>query len=70
MGLYFFITFLTFFILLVVYFIPAVVAFWRKKQNKAAILALNLFLGWTFIGWVVALVWSLSKDLSDIQTTK
>lgn len=23
---------------------------------------LNLFLGWTFVGWVIALVWALSKD--------
>ena len=23
---------------------------------------LNLFLGWTFIGWVVALIWCYSED--------
>jgi len=27
-----------------------------------AIGALNLFLGWSLIGWVAALVWALTKD--------
>lgn len=44
----------------VVYFIPSVVG--RNKKNANAILMLNLFLGWTFIGWVVALVWACTKD--------
>lgn len=45
---------------LCIYFLPAAVG-WNKRNNMA-ILALNLFLGWTFIGWVVALVWALTKD--------
>lgn len=45
---------------LVIYFIPTIVG-WKKK-NKGAIFVLNLLLGWTFIGWVVALVWSMTKD--------
>ena len=44
------------------YFAPSILAFLRNKQNKIAILALNFFAGWTFIGWVVALVWALTKD--------
>ena len=43
-----------------IYFVPAVVA--RGKRNFGAIFALNLFLGWTLIGWVGALVWALTKD--------
>lgn len=42
------------------YFLPTAVG-WNKR-NSMAILALNLFLGWTFIGWVIALVWALTKD--------
>jgi hypothetical protein len=41
-----------------VYFIPTIVAASRSHHNTAAILILNLFLGWSFIGWVIALVWS------------
>ena len=44
------------------YFIPARIAFKKNKKNKVAILAFNLLLGWSFIGWVLALIWSLTKD--------
>ncbi|MBD3749186.1 MAG: superinfection immunity protein [Sphingobacteriales bacterium] len=48
------------FLALVIYFTPTVLGW--SKRNAAAIFALNLFLGWTFIGWVFALVWSLKTD--------
>lgn len=44
-------------IFIVIYFLPTYIG--RKKRNGLAIMMLNLFLGWTFIGWVLALVWSL-----------
>lgn len=44
------------------YLIPTGVAVGRGKQNALAIGALNLFLGWTLVGWVFALVWSLMTD--------
>jgi hypothetical protein len=42
----------------VIYFAPAIVAAMRSHRQTAAIVLLNLFLGWTLIGWVVALVWA------------
>jgi hypothetical protein len=36
------------------------------KHNAGAIFALNLLLGWTLVGWVVALVWALAVD--PVQT--
>jgi hypothetical protein len=47
------------------YFVPTIIAYSRQKTNRAAILAVNILLGWTFIGWVVALVWALKVDLVD-----
>ena len=47
---------------LISYFLPTVIAMLRGKSNTFAILILNLFLGWTFIGWIVALVWSVTND--------
>jgi hypothetical protein len=44
------------------YFMPAITAITNGKRNASAIFALNLLLGWTLIGWVLALVWSLTKD--------
>lgn len=41
---------------MVVYFLPIIVAFIRKNNNCLTIFILNLFLGWTFVGWVIALV--------------
>ena len=52
---------------LLVYFIPYIIAKQNKKQNAGAIGALNFFLGWTLVGWVVALVWAMSKDASVPQ---
>lgn len=49
-------------IVLALYFVPSFIAVNRNKRNKNAIFALNLLLGWTFVGWVVALVWSLTQD--------
>lgn len=45
------------------YFIPTTVAIIKKKTDTTAIVMLNLFLGWTFIGWVVALVWATRQDV-------
>ena len=45
---------------LLVYFIPGFVASGRSRQNAGAIWMLNLFLGWTFLGWVAALLWAMT----------
>lgn len=44
--------------LLCLYFLPTGMALLREHQNTLAIFLLNLFLGWSLIGWVVALVWA------------
>lgn len=43
------------------YFVPAFYAYHVKHPKKESILILNLFLGWTFLGWVIAAVWSANK---------
>jgi hypothetical protein len=59
---------LTVFVFLAVpYFIPTIIAYRKRKANRAAILAINVLLGWTFVGWVVALVWALKVDAVDQQ---
>ena len=42
-------------IVLVLYFLPSIVAAARKVTHQGSVIVINLFLGWTFIGWVVAL---------------
>ena len=52
---------------MVVYFLPIIVAFIRKNNNCLAIFILNLFLGWTFVGWVIALVWACTNTQINRQ---
>ena len=42
------------------YFLPALLATGRKHHQNGAIFTLNLLLGWTFLGWVAALVWAMT----------
>jgi hypothetical protein len=44
------------------YLVPFAIAFYKKRINTGAIFALNLFLGWSLIGWVIALVWALKDE--------
>lgn len=52
-------TFLVTVLLITVYLLPALVAVRNKHPHGAGIFALDLLLGWTFLGWVIALVWAL-----------
>jgi hypothetical protein len=45
------------------YVLPTIIAFARNKRDTTAILLLNLFLGWSVIGWVIALVWAAKNDV-------
>ena len=38
------------------YFLPWAIAASRGKSNSLAVALLNLFAGWTLIGWIIALV--------------
>lgn len=64
-GLILILFFLT--VSLFLYFIPSLVAHRNRKINAPAIFALNLLLGWTLVGWVVALVWAIAKEDKDLR---
>ncbi|MGY2294284.1 superinfection immunity protein [Pseudomonas yamanorum] len=46
----------------VIYFLPTLVASGRNHANATPIFLVNLLLGWTFLGWVVAIVWAFSAN--------
>jgi len=48
-------------LVLVIYFLPSLIALLRRHKNMLAIFLLNFFLGWTIIGWVSSLVWSVVR---------
>ena len=47
-------------------FLPTLVAKSRRHPNLLAIFLVNLFFGWTFIGWVVALVWACTRPAPPV----
>lgn len=49
-------------VILFFYFVPYLDALSRHKRNSASVLVINAFLGWTVIGWVVALAMAVSPD--------
>lgn len=44
----------------VAYFLPTFIAAKRNHPNGNGIGLLNIFLGWTGIGWLASLIWSVS----------
>jgi len=40
----------------ILYFLPSIIA--HSKRDFGGIVLLNIFLGWTVIGWVAALIWA------------
>jgi hypothetical protein len=46
--------------LILAYFLPTFIAAHSKQRNTSAIL--DVLLGWTVAGWVIALVWSFTTD--------
>jgi hypothetical protein len=53
-------TFLLGLVLIAFYLLPTFIAAGRNHHNMWSILLMNLLLGWIIIGWVVALIWSVS----------
>jgi hypothetical protein len=43
---------------LICYFLPTIVASNWRHPDKDAIFVINLFLGWSLIGWMIALAWA------------
>lgn len=49
-------------IFLYIYFLPAILAFENNNPNAYFIYVLNLLLGVTVVGWILALVFALKSD--------
>jgi len=47
------------------YFLPLIVAGVRHVPNIGSVAVINIFLGWTFIGWVVALAMAMRSSLAS-----
>jgi hypothetical protein len=49
-------------VLSTLYLLPTIVALVRGYSSRASVAAINIFLGWTLVGWAVALSWALKAE--------
>ncbi len=61
--------------LVAVYFIPTIIAAYKKHPQILWIFLINLFFGWSVIGWIIPLLWALDfdktiKDFREFQAAK
>ena len=52
-------------LILVLYFLPIGVAALRNHNRQLDIIVIDLWLGWTVIGWMLALVWACDSDVEE-----
>lgn len=45
------------------YFLPTLVAFYTGRGKLRQVVLVNVFLGWTLVGWIVALVLATKKPV-------
>ena len=54
-------------VLAAAYLLPSIIGWRRHHQNLAALIAFNILLGWTIVGWALALVWSLMRGPASVD---
>lgn len=54
-------------VVVALYFLPTIIAVTRKKRNLGPIILVNLLLGWSVIGWIVAMVWAMATETVDMM---
>lgn len=47
-----------------IYFVPLIVAAARRHRSLLGVGLLNVLAGWTFVGWVGALIWAIVGESS------
>lgn len=49
-------------LIVVMYFLPIAVAVLRKHKATLDVMVINLWLGWTVIGWFIVMIWACKGD--------
>jgi|ERR1035437_4802634 hypothetical protein len=55
-----------FLVIAALYFLPTIVATSRKVTNTGSVFVINLLLGWSVIGWVVALAMAVKSKTPQV----
>ncbi len=56
-------------ILFVMYWLPTIVAILRRTPSALGVATINFFLGWTVIGWIIALIMALAAAPATQRVT-
>ena len=51
-------------VMLAIYCLPTIIAVNRNHHNRVPIILVNILLGWSAIGWIIALIWSFTSPAS------
>jgi hypothetical protein len=46
--------------MVVMYLLPAIIGWRRGVSSRVLLLMLNVFFGWTVLGWLVFLIWAVT----------
>jgi hypothetical protein len=52
---------------LAVYCLPIIIAAIRHSKSMVGIVLLNILAGWTFIGWIIALIWAITGETKKVN---
>jgi len=52
---------------LAVYFLPTIIGHKRGHRNLKGIFLTNLCFGWAAIGWIIALIWAVSDNVTPLE---
>jgi len=52
------------------YFLPSIIAVMQHRVNMPVIIVINVLLGWSIVGWIVALVMALTRDVQSMQVVQ
>jgi hypothetical protein len=58
------------FVGMAIYFLPAIIANRRKARHEISIFWVNFFLGWTVLGWLAALGWTVAETDPELIPEK
>ena len=46
---------------LILYFLQSVIAYGNRNPDRNSVFIINLWLGWTIIGWITAFGWAFDR---------
>lgn len=57
-------------VIIMIYILPTIIAEIKEKENIMSIFILNFLLGWTIIGWIIALIWAFMVENKTMYVFK